>query len=66
MSTVNLQYIAEQRSRAGITLQEAAEFLGFKHASTYLKYETGKYRIRAEMLPKLANLLDCKVENFFV
>lgn len=62
---VKLQYISERRSALGITLQEAAEFLGFKNASTYLKHENGDYKIKAEMLPKLAELLQCEVRNFF-
>lgn len=45
---------------------EVANKLGFKNASTYHKYETGEYSFRADMLPKLADILDSKIENFFI
>ena len=42
-----------------------AEQLGFKDGSTYWNYENGKYRLKADMLPKLAEILNCEIENFF-
>ncbi|EAE2689122.1 XRE family transcriptional regulator, partial [Listeria monocytogenes] len=29
------------------------------------KYETGEYKIKAEMLPLLAKILKCNISNFF-
>lgn len=46
-------------------MQTMATELGFKHASTYLKYERGDYSFKAEQLPKLAKLLRCDVTDFF-
>ncbi|EAC3694188.1 TPA_asm: helix-turn-helix domain-containing protein [Listeria monocytogenes] len=42
-----------------------ADLLDIKNASTYYKYENGSYSFKAEMLPKLANALECDIENFF-
>ena len=39
MEKVDLQFIAQRRMESGITLKEMAVSLGFKNASTYLKYE---------------------------
>ncbi|QXP99137.1 helix-turn-helix domain-containing protein [Bacillus velezensis] len=42
-----------------------ANALGFKDASTYLKYERGEYSFKAKQLPSLANVLECHVTDFF-
>lgn len=42
-----------------------AELLGFSNASVYWKYETGDYKFKAEILPKLAEILKCNAQNFF-
>jgi len=65
MQHLNLKYIRERRLQLGITQQEAAEKLGFKRASTYLKYESGIYELKAKQLPLLSKLLNCKITNFF-
>ena len=39
--------------------------LGFKNASTYLKYENGDYTFKANMLPILAEKFNCKIDDFF-
>lgn len=48
-----------------MTLQEAAEAMAMKNASTYMKYENGTYLFKAEQLPLLARVLKCSTENFF-
>ncbi len=65
MAQLDLRYIKKRRKKLELSLQEVAQGLGFKNASTYLKYENGEYSFKATMLPKLANILDCKIENFF-
>lgn len=65
MKQLNLDYIKSRRVELGLSLQEVANKLGFKNASTYLKYENGNYSFKAEMLPVLANILKCEIENFF-
>lgn len=62
---LRLDYIRKRRIEAGLSLQYVGKQLGFKNASTYFKYETGKYAFKAEMLPTLAKVLNCKIEDFF-
>lgn len=62
---INLAFIRERRLKLGISQQKMAEILGFKNASTYLKYEKGIYAFKAEMLPILAKVLNCDIGNFF-
>lgn len=65
MKQLNLDYIKRRRIELGLSLQELANELGFKNASTYLKYENGDYLFKAEVLPILAITLKCGIENFF-
>lgn len=60
-----LDYIRERRKKLGISMKQMANVLGFKNASTYLKYERGDYSFRAEHLPVLADQLECDVSDFF-
>ena len=62
---LRLDYIRQRRIEAGLSLQYVGEQLGFKNASTYFKYETGEYAFKAEMLPTLAKVLNCGIEDFF-
>lgn len=66
MKTLNLHFIKSQRQLMNISLQEMAEHLGFKNASTYLKYENGTYAFKADQLPRLALALGCNITDFFV
>ena len=50
---LDLGFIKSRRIKLELTLQNVAEQLGFKNASTYLKYENGDYLFRANMLPRL-------------
>jgi transcriptional regulator with XRE-family HTH domain len=65
MVNFNLEYIQERRKELNIPLQDMAIGMGFRNASTYLKYERGEYSFKANQLPKLAKLLKCRVSNFF-
>ncbi len=42
-----------------------AEILGFKNASTYMKYEKGDYSFKAAHLPAIARKLGCQVQDLF-
>lgn len=66
MEFVNLKFIKGRRQELNISLQEMAQSLGFKNASTYMKYEEGSYSFKANHLPILANKLDGNIENFFI
>jgi len=65
MRTLNLDFIKQRRLMLNISLQEMAEKLGFKNASTYLKYENGTYSFKADQLPYLARILKCNIQDFF-
>ena len=64
-AVLNLNYIANRRKELGFTLEHMAKELGLKNSGNYLKYETGEYRFRADMLPILANALRCGINDFF-
>ncbi|WP_341538275.1 helix-turn-helix transcriptional regulator [Paenibacillus pinisoli] len=64
-TSLDLEYMRDRRQELNIPLQEMAESLGFKNASTYLKYEVGESALKAEQLPIVARKLKCKMENFF-
>lgn len=65
MNILNLEYIKKRRIELNLSLQYVANKLGFKNASTYLKYENGDYAFKADMLPKLSSILNSEIEKFF-
>lgn len=65
MDRLNHQYIKRKRIEHKLSLQYLANSLGFKNASTYLKYESGLYAFKAEHLPMLATVLKCDISDFF-
>lgn len=65
MKKLNLLFIKKRRLEINKTLQEMADCLGMKNASTYLKYESGLYSFKADQLPALAEALKCKITDFF-
>ena len=65
MKIINLNFILTKRVNLNLTLQEMAESMGFKNASTYSKYEKGEYEFKANQLPILAEKLQCKMSDLF-
>lgn len=65
MKKLNLKFIKERRSELRFTLQEMAEHLDFKNASTYMKYENGEYSFKANHIPLLAEKLGCEIDLLF-
>lgn len=65
MESLDLRFIKNRRNDLGKTLQEMANSMEIKNASTYMKYENGAYAFKAEHLPKLAKALNCKISDFF-
>lgn len=57
--------IKELRMSANLTQDEVSEALGVQR-STVAMWETGKSVPRTELLPKLARLFGCTVDNLFV
>lgn len=66
MKEINLALIKKRRKEMRITLQDMAIYLGFKNASNYYKYESGKYRFNAEHLPLIADKLKLKMNEIFL
>ncbi|MFC4768695.1 helix-turn-helix transcriptional regulator [Effusibacillus consociatus] len=65
MRKINLSYIANRRNELNKTLQDLADALGFKNASTYMKYEKGDYAFKADHLPILAREINCSIDDLF-
>ena len=64
-TSINLIFIKKRRMELRLTLQEMAEYMDFKNASTYMKYEKGEYAFKADQLPALAKKLHCNLGDFF-
>lgn len=54
--------IVNRRTRLGMTQLDIANLLGLER-STVAKWETGQSLPRAELLPKLADILGCSVDD---
>jgi transcriptional regulator with XRE-family HTH domain len=65
MKQVNLNFIKDRRIDLKLSLEHVANSLGFKNASTYLKYENGDYAFKADHMPLLAEILKCEIMDFF-
>lgn len=65
MNQLNLEFISVKRGELGLTLQDMADALGFKNASTYMKYEKGDYSFKANHVPVIAKMLKCTIESLF-
>lgn len=66
MYKLNLEFIRERRLKLNLNLQEMADYMGFKHASTYMKYEKGIYSFKASHVPLLAIQLKTSIEDLFL
>lgn len=62
---INLQYIKQKRLEKGLSMQYMAKILGFKSAPAYFHYEKGDSKFKADMLPILASVFDCKIEDLY-
>lgn len=62
---INLEMIVSRQSKLGISDDEMAKMLGFSDRSTWYKYKTGAYAIKAEMLPLLSKKLNVTYADFF-
>ena len=65
MAKFDLKFIKARREESGITSAAMAQALGFKNTSTYWKHENGYHKFKADMIPLLANILQCEPQNFF-
>lgn len=65
MKEIDLDFLKRKRIESKLTLTDMAETFGLKDASGYYRYETGETRLKADMLPVLANLFKCDIKNFY-
>lgn len=56
--------IREMRINAGMSQKEAAKKLGIAQ-NTLSQFETGTNKVRAEWMPKLAQLYGCTIEELY-
>lgn len=66
MKEVNFDLIKLRRKEMRLTLQDMADVLGFKDASTYYKYENGTYKFKAQHLPLLTSKLKMSMKDIFL
>ena len=59
-----MNYIKQKREDAGLTQNQLSERLSIDR-STVAKWETGEAFPRADKLPQLAEILDCKIDDLF-
>lgn len=64
-NVINLKFIRTRREDLRVTEAEVAKAFGMKASSHYYKYESGEYQFRANMLPTLAIMLRCSIDDFF-
>jgi len=57
--------IRAERSRTGFTQEQVAAKLGIS-TKTYIEYEKDAANFKAGALYKLAELLNCKIDDFFI
>ncbi|NJP37891.1 helix-turn-helix domain-containing protein [Alkalicoccus luteus] len=65
MERVNLKLIKQRREKMNISMQEMAERIGKKNASTWLKYENGVYALDANHIPIIADALKISKEDLY-
>lgn len=62
---LDLNAIKKYRIEQNKTLQDLADALNYKSASTYMKHEKGEHAFKANQLPMLAFVLNCSIMDFF-
>lgn len=62
---LDLNAIKKYRIEQNKTLQDLADALNYKSASTYMKHEKGDHAFKANQLPMLAFVLNCSIMDFF-
>jgi transcriptional regulator with XRE-family HTH domain len=60
---MNLEALKSFRKDKKKSLQDMAEALGLQTAGGYSRLETGDTKIKAEMLPSIANALEISIDD---
>jgi len=56
-------YIARARKKAGLTQKDLQDRLGMRSNATVSQWESGKRMPRADILPRIADILGCTVDE---
>jgi DNA-binding XRE family transcriptional regulator len=59
-----LLYLRKMREKAGVAQVDAAKRIGVSN-NTLCQYESGTRKTPSALLPKLAKLYGCKIEDFY-
>ena len=65
-NVINLDYIVRRRKALGFTQSDMANKLRMNSAPAYNKYEKGIYKFNAEIIPLLAETLQCEFKDIFL
>lgn len=66
MPKVNLKFVKQRREELHITQGEMAKALGLTTSSGYNHYENGNRRIDANLVPIIARVLKCSIEELYM
>ena len=65
MPKVNLKFIKQRRKKLHITQGQMAKALGLSGSSGYNHYENGNRRLPANLIPIIAKVLRCSIEELY-
>ena len=65
MPKINLKFIKQRREELGITQGQMAKELGLSTSSGYNHYENGNRRLTANLIPIIARVLQCSIEELY-
>ncbi len=65
MPKVNLKFMKQRREELHITQEQMAKALGLSASSGYNHYENGNRRLTANLIPIIAKILRCSIEELY-
>lgn len=65
MPKVNLKFIKKRREELHITQRQMAKALGLNTSAGYNHYENGHRRLTANLIPIIAKVLKCSIEELY-
>lgn len=65
MPKVNLKFMKQRREELHITQKQMAKALGLSASSGYNHYENGNRRLTANLIPIIAKILRCSIEELY-
>ena len=62
----NKEIIREKRNKLNLTQKDLSDALGLDSSSTISMWENGDSAPRTDMLPRLAAVLGCSIDDLFI